>query len=94
MGVRVVGGGGVDSLPPKYLSESQIKSKRTRMAETMGIPSLLPGDGERVRGVPGRAQREVLPAAFQNLCLTLCVCASQPTKKLPPPNSRQSAPLT
>lgn len=50
------------------------------MAQTMGIPSLLHGDGERVRGVPGRAQREVCPAAFQNLCLTLCVCASQPTK--------------
>ncbi len=51
------------------------------MAQTMGIPSLLHGDGERVRGVPGRAQREVCPAAFQNLCLTLCVCASQLKKK-------------
>lgn len=50
------------------------------MAQTMGIPSLLHGDGERVRGVLGRAQQEVCPAAFQNLCLTLCVCASQPTK--------------
>ncbi|TNN64456.1 Sorting nexin-3 [Liparis tanakae] len=29
------------------------------MAQTMGIPSLLHGDGERLRGVPGRAQREV-----------------------------------
>lgn len=30
MGVRAVGGGGVDSLPPKYLSESQIKSKKDK----------------------------------------------------------------
>lgn len=30
MGVRVVVVGGVDSLPPKYLSESQIKSKKDK----------------------------------------------------------------
>lgn len=54
------------------------------MAQTIGIPSLLHGDGERVRGVLGWAQREVCPAAFQNLCLTLCVCASQPTTEKTP----------
>lgn len=89
------GGSGVDSLRLKYFSAPNQKQKKTRMAQ---IPSLRLGDVERVTGVLEWTQQEVCPYAFQNLCLTLCVCASQPSttekKKIPPPNSRQSAPLT
>lgn len=44
------GGGGVDTLTPKYLSGPESKAKRTRMAQTIGIPSLPRGDGESERG--------------------------------------------
>lgn len=93
------GGGGVDTLTPKYLSGPESKAKRTRMAQTIGIPSLPRGDGESERGA-GMGSAGGRPCCLpKNLSLSLCVCASQPTterrkKILPPANTRQSAPLT
>lgn len=53
----------------------------------MGIPSLPHGDVERVTGVLEWTQREVCPA-FQNLCLTLCLC--QPTTNNNPKKKKKS----
>lgn len=76
---REGGGGGVDTLTPKYLSGPESKAKRTRMAQTIGIPSLPRGDGESERGA-GMGSAGGRPCCLpKNLSLSLCVCASQPT---------------
>ena len=69
------GGCGVHSLIVKKKSAPNQKQKRQEWLRQWGSPHYRM---ERVTGVLEWTQREVCPAAFPNLCLTPCVCASQP----------------
>lgn len=72
------GGGGADILTPKYLSGPKSKAKRTRIAQTIGIPSLLRGDGESERSA-GLGSAGGRACCLPKISVYPCVCASQPT---------------